>query len=36
MIKITGVSYDPIQNVDSSDLWIGWLPIEGFEVLQKL
>lgn len=36
MIKINGLAYDMTNNKDLNEMWSGWLPIEGIEVISKL
>jgi len=36
MIKITGIELEEGSLRDTNKIWVGWLPIDGIEVLQKL
>lgn len=36
MIKINGLAYDINANRDIDEIWTGWLPLDGIEVIKKL
>ena len=36
MIKITGFGVDPVKNVETSDMWEGWVPNEDITIVQEL
>lgn len=36
MIKVNSVGYDPVNKIDTIDLWEGWLPRKGLKILQSL
>lgn len=36
MIKITGIELEEGSLKDTDKIWVGWLPIDSIEVLQKL
>ena len=36
MIKITGFGVDPTLNIETSDMWEGWVPNEEITIVQEL
>lgn len=36
MIKITGLAYNINTNTDLNEMWSGWVPLDGIEIIQKL
>lgn len=36
MIKINGLAYDMSTNLDINEMWTGWLPLDGIEIIKKL
>lgn len=36
MIKINSVGYDMKNNIDTNDLWEGWVPLKGIKVLKEI
>jgi hypothetical protein len=36
MVNIFGCGYDPLHQVDSPDLWQGWVPQSGIKLLKQL
>ena len=36
MICILGCGFDAVNNIDTNDLWEGWVPQEGIRLLQEL
>jgi hypothetical protein len=36
MVKINSIGFDHINNVDTEDLWEGWLPRKGFKILKEV
>lgn len=35
-VKIYGVGYDYDNNCDTTDVWSGWVPLEGISILSEL
>jgi hypothetical protein len=36
MIKITGLAYDINTNTDLNEMWSGWIPLDGIDIIKKL
>ena len=36
MICILGCGYDPVSQLDTNDLWEGWVPQQGIKIVQEL
>ena len=36
MIRITGCGYDYENNMDTNDVWEGWVPQQGIKLIQEL
>ena len=36
MVKVNSIGYDYVNNVDTNDLWDGWLPQKGFKILKEI
>ena len=35
-VKIMGYGYDPATQLDTSDMWEGWVPLDGLKLIQEL
>lgn len=36
MIKVTGLAFDINTNSDINEMWSGWLPLDGINIIKKL
>lgn len=36
MVRIMGCGYDPINDIDTNDIWDGWVPQAGIKIIKEL
>lgn len=36
MVKVLGIGYDHISNIDTNEIWEGWLPIHQIQIINSI